>query len=210
MADRARGGPAGAAAQTMNPLDALRAAVLQGQDDEAEALVPQITQDPRWIDELRAWLHDPNPDVRWWAVRTLAAYPAGTPQVADALRHALQDPDPEVRAAAALGLRQHPTPDAIPELRRLLEAEDAFLARLAAEALAALGPAATAALVDVLRHGNPAARREAARALAQTDDPEAIEALFHALDDPSPLVNLWAEDALHRRGVGMMFWTFGE
>ncbi len=212
MAEHARRRPARAAARGLT-LDAARAALetaLARDDDEAaEQAARALAAHGRaaWH-VVQPWLRAADPDRRWWAIRVAAALSDPPPEVSTAFAAALDDPDPAVRQAAALALRHHPTPQARPALLRWLAAGDPLTASLAADALAALGGDAVPALMQVLRDGPPQARREAARALALIRDPRAIPALYAALDDPSPHVTAWAEEALQRLGIGMVFWTF--
>src|SRR3990172_6409327 len=81
-------------------------------------------------------------ETRWWALR--AAAEIFDPRASAALAAALEDPDLAVRQAAALGLRLQPNPGAAAALARRLADSDALLARLASDALAALGAAALA------------------------------------------------------------------
>ncbi len=83
------------------------------------------------------------------------------------------------------------------------------MARLAADALGALGETALTPLTEALRAPESTVRSEAARALSMMDDPSVIPPLFAALDDPSPLVVHWAEHGLERFGVGMAFFDPG-
>lgn len=152
---------------------------------------------------LRQELQSENPDQRWWAIAALAQI--DHEQARAALKRGLSDPDPSVRQCAAFGLRRQPHPGALPELVSALGASDRLLARLAADALVALGESALESLTKALRSDDPAVRIEAARALAQMEDPGAIPPLFAALDDPSRLVVHWAERGLEKLGVGMMF-----
>ena len=43
------------------------------------------------------------------------------------------------------------------------------------------------------------------RALAMIGDQRAIGTLFTALDDPSAIVEYWADEGLVRMGIGMVF-----
>jgi HEAT repeat protein len=154
------------------------------------------------------WLHQEldsiNPDQRWWAIAALAQI--DHEQARKALKLGLSDPDPSVRQCAAFGLRRQPYQGALPDLVAALGASDRLLARLAADALVALGEYALESLTKALRSEDPTIRIEAARALAQMEDPGAIPPLFAALDDPSQLVVHWAERGLEKLGVGMMFY----
>jgi HEAT repeat protein len=86
---------------------------------------------------------------------------------------------------------------------------DRLLARLAADALSALGEAAISPLTKALRSPNASVRSEAARAMSTIDDQAVIAPLFSVLDDPSLLVIHWAEEGLARQGVGMTFFDPG-
>lgn len=175
-----------------------------GDDERAEAVVPQIASlGETAIDSLLTLLESPSSDHRWWATRALAVIDHSKAQ--DGLQRALGDEDPNVRQCAALSLRLSPTPSAIPTLVNALQDTDRLVARFAADALAAIGPAAIQALSLSMGSPDPAVRVEAVRALAAIEDPHALHALFDALDDPSPLVCHWAEQGLERLGVGMVF-----
>ena len=157
------------------------------------AALPALTQ-----------LYDsPDPKHRWWAVRALAEI--SDPRAATSLRLALSDGDPAVRQCAALGLRQNPDPAALQDLADALDDPDRLFAHLAADALAACGPAALPALLEVLESDSQPARLEAMRALAALGDEKSIPALFNALDEQSYLIEYWANAGLERLGVGMSF-----
>lgn len=68
-----------------------------------------------------------------------------------------------------------------------------------------MGSAATIALADALHSSSASARIAAARALALNQDPDAIPALYAALDGASSLVEYWAIEGLERRGLGMVY-----
>ncbi len=213
MAEHAGGPSARAAAGGLSLAQAFAALqdALQREDDEAAeaAALALASHGAAAWQVIRPWLHAVDPDRRWWAIRVAAALPQTPPDLPAALTAALADPEPSVRQAAALALRHHPSGQARGALLNLLSTGDPLTAGLAADALVALGREAVPALLETLRHGSPQARREAARALAHLQDPRAIPALYAALDDPSPHVTAWAEEALQRLGIGMVFWTFG-
>ncbi len=189
-------------------LHALQAAITRGDDEATEQAVQTlIAAGEAAVPALLALSRADDVETRWWALRALAEI--RHPDVPPRLQEALTDPDPAVRQVAALGLRHQPTPEAVPTLIALLSGEDRLLASLAADALAAVGEAATGALIQTLREGTPAARIEAARALAQLGDKASIPALFEALDSPSPFVEHWANEGLERMGVGMVFFNPG-
>jgi HEAT repeat protein len=106
-------------------------------------------------------------------------------------------------------LRAHPDPAALPPLLAALEAGDRLLARLAGDALAALGSAAVPDLLHRLEAQSPLVRGETARALALIGDKRSIPALFSVLDDGSALVTIWAQEGLARMGVGMVYYPSG-
>jgi HEAT repeat protein len=106
-----------------------------------------------------------------------------------------------------VALRARPTPASWPALARALSDGDALVRRLAADALAVGGRGAIPYLREALNSGSRGARIEAARALAAVHHPEAISALYAALDDPSPLVQHWAEQGLDALGLGMVYFS---
>jgi len=150
-------------------------------------------------------LQSPSSESRWWAVRVAAA--VQTPRAAAALTAALDDRDPLVRQAAAIGLRLQPAIEAAPALLSRLGDRDRLMARLASDALAALGTSALPHLRRALLSSDVATRIHATRALASMDEPAAIPHLLAAFDDSSPLVQHWAEHGLERHGVGMVFFA---
>ena len=91
------------------------------------------------------------------------------------------------------------------DLIAALNDSDRLCASLAADALVSIGAAAVPALLAVLENGKPAARIEAARALALIGDTRAIPAFFKTLEGKSTLVEYWAREGLERMGVGMAF-----
>ncbi len=189
-------------------LHALQDAIARGDDEATEQAVQAlVASGEAAVPALLELSQADDAETRWWALRALAEIQH--PDVPRRLQEALHDPDPAVRQVAALGLRHQPTSEAVPDLITLLAGKDRLLASLAADALAAIGKAATEALIQALREGSPAARIEAARALAQLGDQASIPALFEALDSPSPFVEHWANEGLERMGVGMVFFNPG-
>lgn len=188
----------------MTDLTAALSTLLSGDDLGAETAIADLAaQGSSALPPLMSLLDDPLSDHRWWAVRALAAIPDA--RVPPALRGALSDPEAAVRQCAALGLRQQPDPSAAPDLIRLLRDPDRLTARLAGDALAALGATTAPLLIEALSDPEPGVRIEAARALATVQDTQSIGALIAAFDDPSALVQYWAEEALERMGVGMVY-----
>jgi HEAT repeat protein len=153
---------------------------------------------------LRNLLRAPDAEHRWWAVRALAAL--GSPPAVSLLIQALADPDPDARVCAALGLGELKAAEAIAPLCNLLADDSAYVGRIVGNALIQIGPPAIPALIQTLGGSpSPAARAGAARALVPLESHDAIPALFAALDDDSALATHYAERALERMGVGMVY-----
>ncbi len=175
-------------------------------EPRAEAAIAALAdQGESALDATLPLLESPSSESRWWAVRALAAIRA--PRAAAALATAVDDFDPLVRHGAAIGLRMQPSTHAAPALISRLGDHDSLMARLASDALAALGPAAVPHLHRALLSSDISTRIYAARALASMHDPAAIPDLVAALDDTSPIVEHWAERGLESLGVGMLFFT---
>ena len=117
----------------------------------------------------------------------------------------LEDADLDVRACAIVGLTALRAPAAVEPLTARLSDPSAYVSRLAADGLARFGDVATAELIITLETGDTVARIGAARALRSLEAEEAIPALCAALDDPSAAVAHYAEEALERLGVGMVY-----
>ena len=180
--------------------------LFSGDDDRAEAAAQHITESgktaiPFLLDKLDA----SDSDDRWWAVRALACI--DHPDATKAICRSLTDMDPSVRQCAALSLRERPTPAAIPQLIEILEDDDRLLARLAADALIAIGNPAVDALIEATQSSDTNVRIEAIRALAMMQTDQAISSFFSALDDPSPWVIYWAEEGLRNTGTEMLFFN---
>lgn len=192
----------------MDRLQTLMAELVSGNDEHADLAARKLAfQGPDAIPLLLELLASPDPERRWWAVRTLAEITE--PQVLQLLLNALHDPDLSVRQCAALALRKRPSPQAIPDLIECLEEKDHLLVRLAADALVTIGSEAVPALLEIMDHGSQASRLGAVRALAMIGDYSTISALCAVLDDGSALVEYWASEGLERMGVGMVFFNPG-
>lgn len=151
-------------------------------------------------------LESPNPDERWWTIRALAEFK--NVDLADHFIDGLEDEDLAVQQCAALALRNHPDPYAIPELIALLKEQDPLLVRLAADALAAIGEPATKPLLQVVTHSKiKRARLNAVRALAIIGDKASIAVLFRLMDEDSALLEYWASEGLDKMGIGMRFFS---
>ncbi len=189
-------------------IEALLAEFASGADERAEAAAHQLAaQGNAALAALTALLTGPaaiGDDKRWWAARTLALLDA--PESEGLLLGLLADADPALRACAIAGLGERGTEAAAPALGDLLADPSPYLARLAGDALARLGRPAVGALTIALQDPHSAQKRaQAARALGLIKAPETIPALFHALEDESALVQYWADEALDRLGVGMVY-----
>jgi HEAT repeat protein len=152
---------------------------------------------------LRDLLQAQDAEHRWWAARALSAL--GTPPAVSLLIETLADPDPDLRVCAAMGLGALAATQAIAPLIHLLADESAYVGRIAGNALIQIGAPAIPALIGALSDPSPAVRAGAARVLVPLESHDAIPALFAALDDDSALVTYYAEEALERMGVGMVF-----
>jgi HEAT repeat protein len=189
----------------MNNLKTLVAELTSGVDERAEASVPGLrAHGEDALTVLLPLLTDSCPDTRWWAVRALAEIQI--PQVPGLLVSAIEDDDIAVRQCAALALRQQPVPFAVPALIAALGSRDGLLARLAANALIAVGEPAVPELIRIMENGQQHARLEAARALAMIGDQRCIPVLYAALSEESALMDYWANEGLERMGVGMVFY----
>jgi len=114
---------------------------------------------------------------------------------------ALEDEDLAVRQCAALGLSRQPDERALPALVEAMRSDDALLARLAANALEAIGAAAVAALLDVMENGPQAVRLEAARTLAMIGDTRAHPGAVQCFGRGFSLDEYWANEGLERMGL---------
>jgi HEAT repeat protein len=179
-----------------------------GEDARAEAAARALANlsanaAPQVIPALQELLDAPTADHRWWALRTLAAIQH--PDIPGILIDALADPEPSLRQCAALGLRLHPSAQAVPALAAILADPDPLAADLASDALIANSASAVPALLEIMGSASQGARLRAVRALAIIGDTRAIPVLFAALDEDSAWIAYWAEQGLERMGVGMMF-----
>jgi HEAT repeat protein len=189
-------------------LQALIANLTSDDDSLAVAAVDEISAlGETALPTLYNLLESPNPNKRWWAIRVLSAIPH--PDVTTRLREALQDPDYTVRQCAALGLSQQPNVDSIPDLVERLNDDDRLVARLAADALIAIGGPAVTDLIDTLENGPQPSKIEAARALAVIGDTRAIPTMYAAWEEGSAIIRHWIEQGFERMGVGMQFFKPG-
>ena len=151
---------------------------------------------------LQELLGSPEPDHRWWAVRTLAQIPEIE---AGYFMAALTDASAEVRQAAALALAAHPVEEAAPQLARALGDEDPMVQTLAANALSRIGKSAVPTLLEAFGHCSPAAKIHVMRTLAEIRDPRAIPLMMKAMDEDSALLHHWCEIGLQGLGLDMVY-----
>ncbi len=176
-----------------------------GDDERAEAALSHLAA---WgseaVEPLQERLLNPEPEVRWWAVRGLAE--VQDERVPDLLVRALADSDKGVRWCAGLALRGHPSEKATPTLVSMLSDDDALTRRLAGDALVAIGEPIVPLLIETMLKGKQMARLEVVRALAKIGDERTIPVLVEALDESSALIEYWASEGLEKMGVGMVFY----
>jgi HEAT repeat protein len=184
------------------------AGLLSGDERQAEAAAARLPSlGAEALIRLTSLTSSSDPEARWWATRALSGF--ADPAAVMAVLTRLSDPDPAVRQCAAIGLRLRPSTASLPALTKALFDDDALVARLAADALAAAGPDAIPQLLSALHSDSRRGRLEAARALALMRHHSAIPALYAALEDPSPLVQHWAEQGLESLGMGMVYFSPG-
>jgi HEAT repeat protein len=186
-------------------LKSLLEALASGDDNRAEEAALALGQlGDALLPDLRALLPSDNIDIRWWATRALGEI--GSEPAIALLLEQCDDPDHDVRVCAiyALGAFGERSASAVPTLLRCLADASVYVGRMAADALARIGSAATPGLIDRLKNGSSSVRGRAARALAQIADPTSIPALIAALEDENPIVEYYADSALQKMGVGMV------
>lgn len=187
----------------MSTLDKFLADLTSGDEDRAEAVVPElIALGEEALDAVRSLLDSPDADARWWAIRVVASAP---PNQAESLLPMLEDDSAEVRQAAALGLASHPHEKAISPLVRALRDEDSLVSSLACAALVKIGKAAVPSLLEYPTDAPKTARINALRALAEIADHRSIPTLMAALEEDSVMLTHWAEEGLERLGLNMVY-----
>jgi len=188
----------------MDELSNLVTKLLADDDTARQATEELAAQGSASLAAIQSLLAHEQADVRWWAVRTCVTIQDNV-DITPLLIQGLQDPDPAVRQCAALGLQQRPDDRAVLALIAALSDPDSLVARLAANALAATGPAAVPELINLVENSSSKVRLEAVRALALTGDTRSIPTLFNVLESDSSLMEYWANEGLDRMGVGMVF-----
>ncbi len=178
-----------------------------GDETRAESAAQKIARIGRTtIPEVSRLLDSPEPDHRWWAIRTLAQIPE-TP--ADIFTSRLKDPSAEVRQAAALALAAHPDQEALPALLQALTDEDSLVGTLVVKALIRVGRPAVPAMLEALPGIPTAGQIRLMQVLAEIGDPRSIPVMMKAMETDSALLNHWAELGLERLGLDMVYIKLG-
>jgi HEAT repeat protein len=140
--------------------------------------------DPRAFEQLRRLLHQGSPSVR--AATSHALAQQALARTTEAV--------PEVGPPRAERIRQ-----VVPLLQKALDDPALEVVLAAAEDLGALGiPEAGPVLAVLLRHESESVRQTAAQALERVADPNVLDGLLGALDDPSITVRFGLIGALGR------------
>ncbi len=174
-----------------------------GDDERAESSIPAIKNlGHEVIPALLELSRSDDIDVRWWAVRALAASPHT--QTSDLLP-LLNDSASEVRAATALALCHHPNEDAVDALIKALADEDPLTAGLAGNALVKIGSPSVLPLLKVMNEALPGVRVVALRTLSEIRDQRAIPIMMKCLSEESAFLQYWAQQGLERLGLDMVY-----
>ncbi len=190
----------------MQDLEFCLSELFSNDDDRAELAAQQISSfgDTALLD-LQETMTSPNADIRWWSVRAIAEFDSKATNAL--LIRSINDNETDVRQCAAQSLGIQADPNSIPVLINALNDEDSLVARLAANALIAIGEASVMPLIGFIKTPDSPARYEAMRALALIVDERSVPTLFDALDDDSTLIDYWANEGLERLGIGMTFFS---
>mgnify|MGYP000229843663 CR=1 FL=1 len=188
----------------MNALRELLNELISGDEARAErasASLAALGADA--IPALRELANSPEPESRWWALRTLAQSPL---LQTEWLIPFLDDPAPEVRQCAALGLGSKADERAAQAIVRALKDEDGMVCSLAVKALITIGREAVPSLIELAKRGAPpSASIHALRALAQIRDHRAIPVMMQVMEEDSALLQYWAKEGLERLGLDMVY-----
>ena len=188
----------------MTDLDSLLSDLTSGDDELAEKAALAIQgYGQNAVTKLSQLITDPDPDIRWWAVRALAEFYDGN--TTDLIINTLGDDDQDVKQCALLAMRNRPDSNAIPILTQFLGDEHSLLSRLAVDALIAIGKDATPALLEILEYSDNIARLASVQALAKIGDYASVSSLFLQLDSNSAIMDYWANEGLKKMGIGMSF-----
>jgi len=192
----------------MTQVNCLVETLLSSDDAQAEQTIAAIglADAEAVVSALEQRLPGSTADERWWMARALAVIP--TPQSVALLIRLMDDPDADVRACAAVALGELQAISGAEGANALavhLSDENAHVAELCTVALWRIGTAAVPTLLRKLQEGNVLERIRSAKALVPIGSHEAIPALIAALDDENAVVTHYAEEALERLGVGMVY-----
>ena len=188
----------------MQDLNSLISDLTSGDDTTAEKAALAIQgYGQNAVTKLSKLLDDTNPEIRWWAVRSLAQIQTGN--ATELIINALGDDDSNVKQCALVAMRNRPDSTVINLLTRFLGDVNRMLSRLAVDALVSIGKDATHALLEILEDGSYPARIAAVQALAMIGDYATVSALFHQLDSDSNIIAYWANEGLEKMGIGMSF-----
>lgn len=186
-------------------LQDLLADLTSGDEVRAENAVPallELGQDT--IPALMDLTRSPDPDSRWWALRTLAQSPLCLTEWL--VPFLLTDPAPEVRQCAALGLAVKADESAVGPLVQALSDADNLTGSLAMNALVKIGKAAVPFLIECVKNKSmQSARILALRALAELRDHRAIPVMMQVMGEESVLLQHWAKEGLERLGLDMVY-----
>lgn len=187
----------------MNELQHLLADLTGGDESRAEGAVPALVElGEEALPALLDLTKSPNADVRWWALRALAASPHSS---TGWLIPFLGDPAPEVRQCVALGLADKADEAATQPLVCALNDGDTMVCDLAARALVKIGKPAVPYLIEVVKDESQAVRIRAVRALAEIRDYRAIPVLMQVIQEDSAALGYWAKEGLERLGLDMVY-----
>ena len=183
----------------------LLADLISGDDERAEkSILPLVELGQAAIQPLLDLTRSADSNIRWWAVRALAASPQS---LTVDLIPLLNDSASDVRAAAALAILNHPHEDAIQALTQTLYDEDSLTAGLAGNALAKIGSSSTPNLLKVMGEARIHIRIIAMRALVEIKDHRAIPMMMKCLNDEneSAVIQYWAQQGLEKLGLDMVY-----
>ncbi len=142
-------------------------------------------------------LGDSNKNIAYFAATALGD--VKNVAVVHPLIRAMGDPYWPIRKTASESLRRL-SDLSVPTLINHINDEDENIQHWVVKTLTAIGPAATADIIRLLKRGNEEQRFFAARALGVIKDPVAVEALADALSDGNEWVRLYAAIALGTQG----------
>jgi HEAT repeat protein len=159
------------------------------------------TKDHRGLPMLTEALSDQQPSVRGAAAAGLGDL--GSPEAISPLTGLVRDPVPAVRAAAIVALGALQARDVVPMLKAALQDVNVPVRAAALATLLQVGvpfEEAAEAVRELLQHNDPAVRSSLARALAKTNDPQAIASLELLLTDALPRPRIAAARSLGHIG----------